>query len=302
MKSELKQNAYAKLNLHLEVLNKRSDNYHNIISFMTKVAYADLLKLEEYTIFDSYSSDKVKVTITTIGGIYKESFSSINHKENLIYKAVHSFCKFVNISGSFSFQIEKNIPFGAGLGGGSSNAAATLHLLNQVYGKISNTELVEIGKSLGADVPFCIIGENSICQGIGEVVDNIEGTLDYRVLIINDGIHSDTAQAYRFLNRGPLCDIDAEHKAEELKKFFLDENKQLFFSACKNDFEEPVFINYPELVQIKQELYNRGADFVQMTGSGSSIFGLFKDPIVANNAYLDLKEQYKLVMLSDFAY
>ncbi len=302
MKLELIQKAYAKLNLHLEVLNKRPDGYHNILSLMAQVAYADLLKLEEFEIIHENSSENIVVEIKSDTGLFCDELKKVPVESNLIYKAVQAFCRFHSINGSFTFQIEKNIPFGAGLGGGSANAAATLLLLNELYGNLSLDRLAEIGSTIGADVPFCVYGKYALCQGIGEIVEVLKSGLKYNVIIVNNGIHSDTAKAYSFLNRSKVAVLDKKEEVVNIKKHFISEDKSMFLDNCINDFEEPVFMAHPELQGIKDYFRESGADFSQMTGSGSSVFGLYRSKEKAEKALIELKKRYKFVVLTEFAY
>ena len=159
--------AYAKINLHLEILNKREDGYHNILSIMAKTELFDLLKLEKINLYDKKAIE-TKVSIKNSGGIFKDEIDKIPENDNLITKAVLSYLDKINKSAEIEFSITKNIPTGAGLGGGSSDAASALKILNKNIMGLNDEELFDIGKKIGADVPYCLVNTPAICEGIGE--------------------------------------------------------------------------------------------------------------------------------------
>ena len=151
--------AFAKVNLHLEVLNKRSDLFHNIFSFNASLDIFDQLILKRLNIFNKNSGD-ILIDIHPEGGEYSELIASIENRDNLITKAIKSYLDRIGKSAEISLSIEKNIPAGAGLGGGSSDAATALRLLNNYFIKenkgLSESELLKLGASIGADIPYCL--------------------------------------------------------------------------------------------------------------------------------------------------
>ncbi len=160
--------AHAKVNLHLEVLNRRDDGYHNIFSLMASVALHDLLKLEESSARELSGGIDIAVAVKNNGGIHGSVIDSIPAHENLIARAATLYYERAGMNGKAVFSIEKNIPAGAGLGGGSSDAAAALKLLNGRLGKFRDDELAEMGSKIGADIPYCLHGGFAIGRGIGE--------------------------------------------------------------------------------------------------------------------------------------
>lgn len=299
---KLETKAYSKVNLHLEVLNKRTDGYHNIFSLMAGVGLYDLLILESLNISDA--SKGISVEIHSSGGIYSDIIDSIPVEENLISGAVHEYFKKIGKGGRVVFSIEKNIPAGAGLGGGSSDAAAALRLLNQQMSSLTVNELLMIAARIGSDVPFCLMGGYAFCEGTGDKLENLRGSLDYFVLIANDNIHVDTAQAYHLLGRGSEHSRvdDLSEKKEYLRTGIESGKLESCYSLLINDFEGPVFTAYPEVKRVKELLSATAPDYVSMTGSGSSIIGIFKEESIVQEAESFLRDKVKKVIVTKFVH
>lgn len=294
--------AYAKVNLHLEVPEKRDDGYHNIFSLNCSVNLFDLLKLNVININDD-SYGKVIINIIPSGGKYEEIIRTTLVRDNLITKAIEIYFKRIGKSGEVSISVEKNIPAGAGLGGGSSDAATTLRLLNDVLKCIDNDELIKLGVDIGADVTYCIIGGYAICQGVGDLVEKIDGELNYWILIAISDIHINTGWAYNSLQRGSLGFVASNglgRRGELFRKGLKDANISIFKDILKNDFEDPVFREYPELKDIKEKIASMGADYATMTGSGSTLIGLFSDFEKASLAAKSLENSVKDVYITKF--
>jgi 4-diphosphocytidyl-2-C-methyl-D-erythritol kinase len=297
--------AHAKVNLHLEVLNRRDDGYHNIFSLMASVALHDLLKLEEGTAREFSGKVDIAIAVKSRGGSHADVIDAIPAHENLIAKASTLYYERMKKNGTAIFSIEKNIPSGAGLGGGSADAAAALKLLNARFKAFTEDELAEIGSKIGADVAFCLRGGFAICRGIGEIVMPVPGKLQCPVMIINNGIHVDTGEAYRSLGRGAETDRNRESEIGRTTRrlttaLFSGSPKDLKETAV-NDFEKPVFRRHPEISLIKEKLYGQGADFAVMTGSGSSVVALFETEEKAELARSRLAGEYREVILTRFA-
>ncbi|OHD66670.1 MAG: 4-(cytidine 5'-diphospho)-2-C-methyl-D-erythritol kinase [Spirochaetes bacterium RBG_13_51_14] len=296
--------AYAKINLHLEVLNRRDDGYHNIFSLMASVALHDLLKLEDISVRGSAGGIDIAVAVTNKGGSYGHVTDSIPAHENLIAKASTLYLERIGMNGTAAFSIKKNIPSGAGLGGGSSDAAAALKLFNGMFKKFNEFELAEIGSKIGADVPYCLRGGFAICRGKGEIVLPVPGKLPYWVLVVNDGIHIDTDKAYQALRRSGDIDRDQEAGIGKSTRLFAQAlasgSIEVLKTAAVNDFEAPVFLQHPAIGQLKEMLYRHHADYAIMTGSGSSVIGLFSTKDKAVKAQTKLKEKYDEVILTRF--
>jgi 4-diphosphocytidyl-2-C-methyl-D-erythritol kinase len=292
--------ANAKVNLHLEVLSRRSDSYHNIFSLNASLDLFDRLTLKELNIYND-KSGKIFVEIHPDGGEFADLMTSIPSEENLISKAVKSYLNRIGKSGKISIFVKKNIPAGAGFGGGSSDAAAALRLLNDHFIKtnegLPENELSGLGAGLGADVPYCLTGGFAFCEGIGDILEKAEGKLNYLVLTANCGINVNTAKAYRALNRSTKA-LVTETEIKEKKALFKEGIKNgsinIFKHILKNDFEIPVFSDHPGLVTIKNIISEYSPEYVTMTGSGSSIIGIFKDKTNALDAKEGLKNKAKV--------
>lgn len=296
-----KARAYAKVNLHLEVLNKRSDLYHNIFSLNASLDLFDRLTFKRLNISNKFKD--IQIEIHSEGGEYEDILSSIAVEDNLIAKAIKSYLSRIEKSGEISVTVEKNIPAGAGMGGGSSDAAAALRLLNDYFSKsnegLSEDELLHLGAKIGADIPYCLSGGYALCEGIGEIVANIKGKLKYWVLVANCGIKINTGSAYHALRRNNnpvLTESEIEEKKELFKEGIKKGNINCFKSILKNDFEYPVFSAHPELKDLKYIISEFNPEYTTMTGSGSSIVGLFKNKKDAQNAEKGLRDKAKVLI------
>jgi len=296
--------SYAKVNLHLEVLAKRQSGYHDILSLMMRTGLFDLLKLDDLKVFDGIPGD-VAITIIPDGGDKASLLHDIPPEKNLITKAAKAYFLKAGKSAEITVRIEKNIPAGGGLGGGSADAASMLVLLNKALGLLSSDDLHSAAVPVGADVPFCLYRTPAFCEGIGEIITPAESSLDACTLIVNNGTHVDTGWAYGR--------IDAYHSEKAVKSADeLIREKEAIAEAlrsgdagklkdvCRNDFEEPVFAAFPSVKELKTALYDMGADMSIMTGSGSTVIGLFKDRSKADKAYTRLIDKKVSAYVTEF--
>ncbi len=273
-------NSFAKINLGLHITQKRHDNYHNIETLFQLISFKDTIHIKE---------SEIGFKLKSIPQICPED------ETNLVFKAVDQICKKASIPTDFEITLYKNIPPGAGLGGGSSNAAATLLELNKTWNcGLSQTEILDIAARLGSDVPFFIYGGLAFGEGRGEKLTPILKKPDYHgVLILND-MHISTQWAYQNFK----YDLTKSLKNSNFKSFISSiSDLESWRYFLKNDLESVVFTKHPELNDQIGYLYNSGAFFAQMSGSGSSIFGLYKSKETAKNASDDLeKKKYKTVL------
>ena len=294
--------AYAKINLHLEVLNRRPDGYHNIFSLMSSINLFDLLKLE-YCGISSAPYRDVAMRLAASGGKNEDVMDAIPLEDNLVTKATRAYFRAIDRSAEVSISIEKNIPAGAGMGGGSSDAAAVLRMLNGLYAGLEENELLRVGATVGADVPFCLIGGAAICEGMGDILEKLDGGFNRCALVAYSGVHVDTGEAYRSLERGSKA-LQSSKQLGEKRRIFRAAAKACAFEMAapllKNDFEEPVFRRNPELRLTKQRMLEAGADFAIMTGSGSAIVGVFKDSNEACRAKQSLEGMMGQLYVADF--
>jgi 4-diphosphocytidyl-2-C-methyl-D-erythritol kinase len=254
----------AKINLFLQILGKRPDGYHDLITLMCCIGLYDTVSLTFNVKDITVSCDHPDVP---------------EDETNLAYGAARLFFKKVKKNDGVTIFIKKKIPVAAGLGGGSSNAAAVFLGLNRHYGyPISTDELMSMGLSLGADVPFFIFQKPAIASGIGEKLEAYQNLKNLKILLVFPGFSISTADVYKKLNLGlTKCE-------KKLKSFLL--NKQRFdprYHLC-NDLEAVTASEYPVIKTVKEALLNQGASGALMTGSGSTIFGLFSDSNAASKA------------------
>lgn len=274
----------AKINWSLYVLNKREDGYHNILSLMQCINLFDELWFE--------SSDKVLVTSNT----------DILQEENLVYRSAVKLQRILGIKKGVKIHLKKNIPIKAGLGGGSSNAAFTLKGLKILWQlNISDENLIKIGAEIGSDVPFFFSCPMAIVEGKGEVVKPLEIKRSQILLLIKPPISVSSAWAYKKINIKKDDDL-------EFKKRLYKKNMQLIYSSLNNnqliehseslhnDFEPIVFKKYPIIADLKNRLIKSGALAALMSGSGSTIFGVFSDKNKALNASRNFSEYWCAVV------
>ncbi len=252
--------APAKINLYLEIINKRPDGYHNIESVMHTVSLFDILE------FTELQEDKIELVC--------DNADLFDSKKNLVYKAAEKVKEKYNITTGVKIKLTKNIPMGAGLGGGSSDAAATIVALNKIWkinDDIKNLEL--LGATLGADVPFFMTGGTAKISGIGDVVEKINTNLNYDFVLVKPNFGVSTPYAYSKV-KFPLTNPRKISKIIGTLERGLgfEEAKVLFF----NRFEDFIFDEYQEIKQIRKVLENLGCASL-MSGSGATVFGLVQD-------------------------
>jgi len=293
--------AYAKVNLHLEVLNRRHDGYHNIFSLMASVGVFDLLQLRNITL--SRAGTAISVDVIPAGGAFGELMHEIPPEDNLIRKAAVAYLNGINRSADVVISVEKNIPAGAGLGGGSSDAAAVLRLLNGYFKEKSEKELLNIAATIGADVPFCLTGGFAFCEGIGDRIEGFNAGLNHWVVIACSDVRVDTAEAYRSLNRSRRRrerDSLLEEKRERMRAGVQSGDLRSLRSLMRNDFEEMICSRYPAIRKARELILACNPDFAVMTGSGSGVVGLFHERTLAEQAERRLREESHTVFFTKF--
>ena len=251
--------SYAKINIGLKILDIYPDGYHSIWTIMHEINLHDIITINKRT-------DNL-INLNLSGGI-----TVPNDGNNLCIKSARLFFDSYNINNTgLDIHLNKNIPVGAGLGGGSSNAASILLILNRIFELGATTEdLRNIGFKLGCDVPFFIDGGVQISEGKGDKLSQISLNLDeYTILLVCPEFSISTKWAYSFFkNNLP--------KSFNRNKFRTFQNN-IDWSLFENDFEEVVKTTYPEVMKIRDRLESSGALFVSLSGSGSTMFGIFND-------------------------
>ena len=258
----------AKINLGLYIVSRRSDDYHNLETVFYPLGVKDALEIivREGQSHDSFVESGIKTDADT--------------ENNLVMKALRL------MRAHYSFppvevHLLKKIPFGAGLGGGSADASFMLKLLNNTFSLHAPDEvLASLAVQLGADCPFFIYNRPVFATGIGEIFEDVDISLkDYWFVLVKPGIHVSTKDAFsQIIPQKPQMSL------KEIVKSPVASWKNLMV----NDFEKSVFAKYPEIERIKNSLYDRGALYASMSGSGSSVFGIFKEEVsIPANHYTD---------------
>ena len=265
----------AKINIFLKIEGREvKSGMHFINSLFAPIDLFDTIEIEESSVF----------SITTEG-----ISENIPTEKNIIFKAYSALQNYVGQElPKFDVRIRKSIPSGAGLGGGSSNAAAFLKFLNG-YCKLdlSLAQLVEIASKVGSDVPFFVLGKPAVIKGLGEKTEpvHLPQTDDFFVLV-NPEIHVNTGLAYSLFDKFyPNCDTK-----NRVPEHFSWKNEDIF-----NDFEEIVFAEFPEIARVKAELEAAGAHKVFMSGSGSTLIAMTKSEEIAGKIVSEFSKRFKTV-------
>lgn len=272
----MRTNSFAKINLGLEVLRKREDNYHEIRTLFQTINLFDVLEFKP--------ADSGRILLQ--GNDKTISWS----EDNLIHKAALLLKETFNISKGIEIQTKKNIPPGKGLGGGSSNAAMTLYALNKIWGlHLEKKALMDLGKKLGADVPYFL--EGGLCLGTGRG-DDIVPLSDLNNLwcaLALPPFSISTASIYSSL-RLSLTSEDKESKIIE----FLNKRE---LDLLENRLEETIFCSFPQLKSIKSLFQSQDSELALVTGSGSAVFGLFLEREKAEKALKKIRESFPAILV-----
>lgn len=268
--------SFAKINLDLRVLHKRPDNYHELRSVFQTVSLADAITIEY---------EKTRRTSITLTG-------NVNIPNNLIERAARAVLDQARAAATLHFTLQKRIPMGGGLGGGSTNAAAILLALPALLGK--RVDVKRIAASLGSDVPFFLHGGTALGLGRGEELYPLPDLPALPGVLISPAIHVSTPDAYKDLNRTLTIatdDVDTVKFQSVVWGMGNERPVQDWKTLSENHFEAAVFNRHPQLHQIKRRLQRVGASPALMTGSGSAIFGLFESKGLRDKAATVLRTQ-----------
>ncbi len=251
----------AKINLGLHIIGTRNDGFHDLATIFVPIKLQDVIEVVESN--NENQSNEYSQSGAEISG---------DLKDNLCIKAYHLLKQdFPNLP-AVKMHLHKKIPMGAGLGGGSADGAFMLNLLNKKFNlNIDLESLAKLSLQLGSDCPFFIYNKPAYATGRGEILTQINLDLSkYKILIVNPGIHINTGWAFKSLkltqNHNDLLEV-------------INAPIQTWKSNLKNDFEVPIFNEYPEIAQLKQQLYDLGALYAAMSGSGSTVFGIFENKL-----------------------
>jgi|LGVE01.1.fsa_nt_gb 4-diphosphocytidyl-2-C-methyl-D-erythritol kinase len=279
---EIRIDALAKVNLSLDVLGIRNDGYHEMQMINHSIQLKDQLCFktnENEVLFTSNAKD------IPLG------------ESNFVLIAIRAIQKKYNVNKGVTIHLDKHIPHEAGLGGGSSDAAAVLKGLNELWNlKLKNAELIEIGVKIGADVPYCLTGGTALVEGIGEKITALKPINKFFLVVIKPKASSSTPWAFKALDE---FGIKNRPKIQELING-LEQNDEIRMSqAIGNVFEDVLIAKYPEIEIIKNRLMENGAIFALMTGSGTTVIGYYKDKKTAKIAQKKLVSKYKMCILTE---
>ena len=264
--------APAKLNLRLKITGRRPDGYHELISIMIPIDLFDLLELKVIR------QSRIRLSC--------EGLPVPTDKNNLVYRAALSFLSETGIQEGLAIKLIKNIPVGAGLGGGSSDAAATLLTLNEMWSRpLSLSKLHDLAAELGADVPFFLRSEPSLATGIGEILEPLKKWPKFWYVIVTPPLQVSTSWVYRNLK------LELTRGEYDFIVKFLKSDPFTISAILENDLEEVTTASFPVIETIKKSLVDAGAEGALMTGSGPSVFGVFSSQNQAISAKNSLISQ-----------
>src|SRR5215813_7314782 len=242
---------FAKINLDLRVLGRRSDGFHELKTIFQAVDWHDEILLEPADHFE----------FSAPGTPEDES--------NLVVRAVRAYERLAGMTANVKIRVTKNIPVGRGLGGGSSDAAVTFIGLQRLYKRpLAFEQVPDVLRNLGSDVPFFALGGRAAGYGRGDEVYKLDDAADYWLLLVDPGIVIPTVEAYSWLT--------VPDKTNNIEGFCAEAGSECSSDVWTNDFEGPVFARYPDLAKIKEDLINLGAYRASLSGSGSTVFGQFQ--------------------------
>lgn len=260
---KLKLKAFAKINLTLDITGKREDGYHTLETVMQSISLCDDIEIE---LVENPSVDE-KIVVTT-----NLSYIPTN-KKNTVYKAAELYMGKSGMTGGVKIDVKKRIPSRAGMGGGSSDAAAVLRALNKMNkNAISERELLKLGEQIGADVPFCMLGGTYKCSGIGEIMESVSAMPDCFLVICKPPVGMSTPRAYAIIDEYPP---ETRFATPKLIKALESRSIEQVASSLANRFDE--ILRMRKVREIKEKMQQAGALGKMMTGSGSAVYGIFTD-------------------------
>ena len=271
-----------KINLFLDIKSKREDGYHLIESLFHTIDLFDIIKIEENKEFKISTSGKYKL--------------NDNEEDNIVAKIFYHFKNEIGLKKNYKINIEKNIPTGAGLGGGSSNAATMIKFFLEELNIKPDSRLIESFSKFGADIPFFIKGGLSWVSGIGEKIESFDFTLPYKIILIFPNINVSTKLAYSKFTENDFNKSDIFYIKNLLEDFAV-KNKEINFedlySHTYNIFEKNVFNIEPKIKEYKEKAENEIKRKICMSGSGSSLFALYDKDENIDEDYNKLKNIFE---------
>ena len=279
--NKLTLEARAKINLTLDIVNKRDDGYHDVSMVMQTISLCDTLHFKVIERGIKLNSNNLRLP---------------KDERNIIYKSAKLLLEQTKVDKGIEVYVEKRIPVAAGLAGGSSNAACTIIALNKLWNlNLENEDLLDIGLKIGADVPFCMIEGTALAEGVGEILTNLDPLPKLYVVLVKPSIRISTPWAYSLVN---IKSIKNHPENIKMVEGIQAGDAHLITSKMRNVFEDFIFKKYPRLTDIKEKMIRLGALNSLMSGSGPTIYGLFEDEKTAKIAYSELIKSYKEVFIA----
>jgi len=271
------EKAYAKINLSLDVLGKREDGYHDVAMVMQQVSIYDWILIKRWDTPDIRMSSNLSYVPTD--------------DRNLMMKAARLMFEKYQFPGGLLMRLEKRIPVAAGMAGGSTDAAAVIKGINQIFElHLSKEELSEIGTKIGADVPFCIQGGTCLAEGIGEKLTQLPPAPNFYLVLVKPAFSVSTPVVYHEFDE--LTEV-IHPDVLGMVAAIQEENRSKILKNMGNVLEEVTARKFPEIKQIKEDLIQSGAQCALMSGSGPTVFGLFSGKMQAMIALKEIRKKYR---------
>ncbi|MBS5927334.1 MAG: 4-(cytidine 5'-diphospho)-2-C-methyl-D-erythritol kinase [Clostridium sp.] len=271
----MREKAYGKVNITLDVVGKREDGYHLLKMIMQNIDIYDVITIEKIESGIEITCNKPYVP---------------TDERNLAYKAAKLFKDTFNITSGVSINIKKNIPVAAGLAGGSTDCAAVLKIMNNLFQvNADNEKLMELGVKLGADVPYCINGGTALCEGIGEVLTPLKPFKNHIIVLVKPPFGVSTKEVYKNFDLGR---VKNHPETDKVITYMNEDNLYEVAKNMKNLLENVTLKKHKVISSIKSEMESLGAIKSMMSGSGPTVFAFFDDMMKAQRCYDEMKKKY----------
>lgn len=271
----MREKAYGKVNITLDVVGKREDGYHLLKMIMQNIDIYDVITIEKIESGIEITCNKPYVP---------------TDERNLAYKAAKLFKDTFNITSGVSINIKKNIPVAAGLAGGSTDCAAVLKIMNKLFQvNADNEKLMELGVKLGADVPYCINGGTALCEGIGEVLTPLKPFKNHIIVLVKPPFGVSTKEVYKNFDLGR---VKNHPETDKVITYMNEDNLYEVAKNMKNLLENVTLKKHKVISSIKSEMESLGAIKAMMSGSGPTVFAFFDDMMKAQRCYDEMKKKY----------
>lgn len=271
----IKEKAYAKINLFLNVVSKRFDGYHDLEMVMAAIDLFDVLTFKENSTGEIIVASDVEITK--------------DYKDNIVYKIAKFLKEEFNVKTGVIIDIKKKIPIAAGLAGGSADGAAAFRGLNKLWKlKLSLDEMAELSSNFGADIPFCVYNKLCIARGKGEELVFLKNKLKTPILLVNPGVKISTKKVFSKVKEEEI----KEKKITGMTSAIYNKNHELMARELHNSLEAIAFEMEPEIRVIKNQMIDLGLDGALMSGSGASVFGISRSKAKLKYVYEIMKDDY----------